>query len=849
MHKLLLSVLVSLMFAGNIFANDYSVYVDKKGVLRRSDNKEEVAYFGVNYTVPFAHAYRALGYLGIDRKEAIDRDVYHMARLGFNAFRIHLWDVELSDSEGNLQDNDHLDLLDYLIYKLEQRNISIVVTAQTNFGNGYPERNIPTGGYSYNFNKCEIHDNPDAIAIQQRYLKSLVAHKNPYTGKSYASDNAIIALEINNEPCHSGNADAARKYVDGMVKTLRKAGFAKPVLYNVSHNYHCTQGFFDSAINGTTYQWYPIGLVAGHERKGNFLPYVDNYKIPFASVRNFNKKAKFIYEFDPADNLYSYLYPAIARSFRTAGFQWATQFAYDPIDMAWANTEYQTHFLNLAYTPQKALSMKIAAEATRKIDRGADFGKYPNDTIFGDFRVSYNQNLSEYNSSDKFFYSNTTTTAPKSVDELKEIAGCGNSPIVAYNGSGAYFLDKLDDSTWRLEVMPDVVLVADPFEKPSLKKAVGSVFYNDRTIDLKFGKFKDGFFYKGINSGNSRSGQSHDGKFTVYPGVYLLSTSNSSFNGWNADSEYQTIKIGEYTAPAEKLQLAVAHTPQTTIEAGHDLEIKATVASSQPVDSVVIYPSDISFWSESNPLYRMDCSNGTDYSVKINIGDQGKKDFRYNIVVFSAGCATTYPQCENTTPLDWDYASRDYYTVRVIEPGSPIALLEAKEDYDKMDLMALPDGQLLKSHYNHNQPVATDSYDLSIKPSTDTAVIVLKKYIGDIISPIRNSISNKQLKLAISGASGIGKIEMGIIDTDGVAYSCSKTISEGDKSATALISEMKPMAAYQCPIPFPSFLTGKVSVESNGKPKTGNAEMLYIVLKDIPANKESGIRIHGAWLE
>ena len=104
---------------------------------------------------PFAHAYRALGYLGVDRKAAIDKDVYHLSRLGFNAYRIHLWDVELTDGEGNLSENDHLDLMDYLIAKLKERNIHIVITAQTNFGNGYPERNEPTSGFSYKLRQMQ----------------------------------------------------------------------------------------------------------------------------------------------------------------------------------------------------------------------------------------------------------------------------------------------------------------------------------------------------------------------------------------------------------------------------------------------------------------------------------------------------------------------------------------------------------------------------------------------------------------------------------------------------------------------------------------------------------------------
>ena len=100
-----------------------TIYVDAGGVMRWSDTKKEASFFGVNYTLPFAHAYRAMGYLGVDRKTAIDRDVYHMARLGLNAYRIHIWDVEISDAEGNLLENEHLELLDYLIHKLPRHRL------------------------------------------------------------------------------------------------------------------------------------------------------------------------------------------------------------------------------------------------------------------------------------------------------------------------------------------------------------------------------------------------------------------------------------------------------------------------------------------------------------------------------------------------------------------------------------------------------------------------------------------------------------------------------------------------------------------------------------------------------
>lgn len=448
------------------------IYIDGNGVMRWSDTHEEASFFGVNYTLPFAHAYRALGYLGVDRKAAIDKDVYHLSRLGLNAYRIHLWDVELTDGQGNLLENEHIDLMDYLIAKLKERNIHIVITAQTNFGNGYPERNIQTGGFSYKYDKCDMHSNPEAIAAQETYLRDLVKHTNPYTGLAYKDDPSIVGFEINNEPCHSGTKEEVKAYINRMLKSMSKAGNRKPVFYNVSHNGYVAEAYYETTVQGTTYQWYPIGLVSGQTQQGNFLPYVDRYDIPFAGkVKEFNKKARMIYEFDPADIMYSYMYPAMVRTFRTAGFQWITQFAYDPIDLAFANTEYQTHFLNLAYTPNKAISMKIAAEAARSLKRGESYGSYPQDTIFGNgFRVSYAEDLSELNNGEKFYYSNQTNTPPKDASKLVSIAGCGSSPIVDYEGTGAYFIDCLESGVWRLEVMPDAVVVNDPFAKPSLKK-------------------------------------------------------------------------------------------------------------------------------------------------------------------------------------------------------------------------------------------------------------------------------------------------------------------------------------------------------------------------------------------
>lgn len=555
MKKILLiglgAVLLSSAYADSS-REDYKIYVDDQGVMRRSDTREEVSYYGTNYTAPFAYSYRALGYLGKDRKQAIDRDVYHIARMGMNAFRLHLWDAELADSLGNLLANDHLDLLDYMIAQLENRGIDIILTAQTNFGNGYPERNIDTGAFTYDFDKCQIHDDPAAQAIQERYLDQLARHVNPYTGHSYASDNAIIAMEINNEPCHSGTKAEVTAYINRMAKALRDAGFDKPILYNVTHNPQVTSAYYDADIDGTTYQWYPTSLVSGHERKGNLLPAFDEYTIPWRdTMPNYDRLARVVYEFDPADVLYSHLYPAVARAFRQEGFQWITQFAYDPLSLAPYNTEYPTHYLNLVYTPAKAISMKIAKEVATEVPRGAYYGSYPENSLFGHTRISFEEDLSEFNSLEKFIYSNNTSTWPVAPEQLMEVAGHGSSPVVQYSGSGAYFLDKVGDTgAWRLEVLPDIAQVDDPFGNTDLKdaKIVAVSRENEMWIDLP--GLGSSFLVRGINEGNSLEAKAVDGVVRVCPGVYLLAKNESELaEAQKVKTVAGNIGLAEYVAP------------------------------------------------------------------------------------------------------------------------------------------------------------------------------------------------------------------------------------------------------------------------------------------------------------
>ena len=546
------------------------VYVDEQGVMRWQKDNKAAYFFGVNYTTPFAYGYRSVLRSGITIEKAIDDDVYHFARMGLNAFRVHVWDTEISDAKGNLLNNEHLRLFDYLLSALEKRGIRIMLTPLAFWGNGYPEKDSMTRSFSSLYNKQIVLVEEPAIKAQENYLKQLLAHINPYTKKRYKDDRYIIGLEINNEPHHSGTLKMASDYISRMVMAIKDAGWMKPVFYNISESPSYAKAVAESPIDGVSFQWYPTGLVANHALQGNFLPNVDEYTIPFDTIAAFKNKARIVYEFDAADILSPVMYPAMARSFRKAGFQWATQFAYDPMANASGNTEYQTHYLNLAYTPQKAISMMIAARVFMEASGKADYGSYPADTIFGNAVVHPREKRSEWNDAESFYYTGSTATVPVNINALQHIAGTGNSAVVNYSGNGAYFLDKLSPGVWRLECMPDVLELADPFGRAIAGRIVRRVVWNEQMMSVDLPDFGNEFLVNAVNKGNTSVIKANGGSFIVKPGAYIIRSKGKAMP--TNDTFRNGIRLDEFVAPIpaarETGDSPVTKKPDTARQAG-----------------------------------------------------------------------------------------------------------------------------------------------------------------------------------------------------------------------------------------------------------------------------------------
>lgn len=441
--------------------------VDANGVLRWTDDNREVALLGVNYYPPFTVDYDALLKRRIGISKTMREDVAHFRRLGLTCVRIHCFDRQFSTPEGDFIDNDHVQYLDELIDLCAQNGIYMVLTPIAWWGGTYASG---PQGFSARFPMPEMTSNHAAWAIQAKFLKAFGEHVNHVTGRRYADEPSILAFECINEPLYPKNHPDSEvtAYIDALVDGLRASGTKKPIFYNSWQRRNAAAGA--SKADGITGSYYPTGLVAGHALHGPQLSRVVASSLhPDAAVA---KKAKMIYEFDAADTPGSYMYPTMGRLFRHEGVQVAAMFQYDPMPLAPYNRGWQTHFLNLVYAPRKALSIAIMAEVFRQVPRGVDYTPECQEQVFPPFRADAARDLSEYVGPDAYIYTNDPITPPRDVAALRHIGGCGKSAVAASSGSGAYFLDRVADGVWRLQVYPSTFQIADPYSGGARQKVV-----------------------------------------------------------------------------------------------------------------------------------------------------------------------------------------------------------------------------------------------------------------------------------------------------------------------------------------------------------------------------------------
>jgi hypothetical protein len=794
-----------------------AVYLDKSGVVRWRDSHAEVALYGANYCVMSGSDYRMAGLVSSDRKAMIDEDMAQFARMGWTAVRLCSWgDWENSDKAGNLIVNEHVDLLDYVIAKARERGMYLLLTPIHTYNPAFADQmDQPTQntGFSRYFERPEMGTNPASIAAQANYIGQLLNHVNRYTGVALKDEPAILFIEMINEPVHHpedlrGSID----YINVLTNAVRDTGCKKITFFNVSQDFAIAPAIRQSKVDGVTFGWYPTSLGAGRTLKGNFLRAVDAY--PDMLRPDLDGKPRIVYEFDQADLLSGYLYPAMARTFRSVGAQFATMFAYDMLRTAPFNLGWQTHFLNLVHTPKKAVSAVIAAEAMRRLPRMRAYGDYPDNLTFGDFRVSYQEDLSELNADDAFMNAGTTKTPPRNPKALERIVGFGSSPLVDYEGTGAYFLDKVRTGVWRLEVYPDEILVKDPFEQPQPDKVVSRLLYRSWPMGLHLPDLGNEFFVTPVNVPADKSAaapaavhRAANAQFSVEPGVWLL-TINERIDHSTLPSHLARVGFAEYHVndPVAYPDLIQSLTPKEYTDGG-PIEIRVRVADNVLPDAVNLWirAAGTRSFGKAIPMNR---SRGNDYVTVLAPNQLAPGLYEYAVSGKTGERVVTFPGAARLQPGDWPFHTDSLWSFRVTPAGRPMRILDPKRDYANLSFVR-PGEQYRAAFFQIVPGENADESALSLglpdlgKDTPERYAAAL--YIGDMVAARTADASRATaLDIKLAAVGGARKtLQVTLIETDGSAWSAPVVAGSAWSTVTVPFADLHRSHSIHIPTPYP----------------------------------------------
>jgi hypothetical protein len=780
------------------------VTLDAEGIVRWRSDGREVALYGANYCLPSASDYRAAGYVGANRKRLIEQDMAHFARMGWDALRLSFWgDWENCDRQGNLIANDHLDLLDYLVAQAAARGIYMLLSPIVTYSSLWPDLQDDPAvvGFSRYYDRSKLGTDPDAIAAQVNYLQQLLRHVNPYTGRALKAEPNILFIEMINEPWHhSSDFDGSVRYIDALTDAVRSTGCNKLTLHNISQDFGMARAIQASKAQGASFGWYPSGLDMRGALRGNWLRALDEY--PHPPLPELDHKAKAVYEFDLPDVMSGYHYPAMARAFRGLGAQFAAMFSYDMLTTAPYNLGWQVHCLNMVYTPQKAVSAIIAGEAMRTLPRLGAYGPYPQNARFGDFRVSYEANLSELNAPDRFMYSNDTATRPIAPASLRRIVGYGSSPVVQYEGKGLYFLDKIADGVWRLEVYPDAIQVADPFAAPRLGHTAFRLVARRWPMRIRLPDLGPAFRLTPLNTGNTYAATAQNGHLLVAPGVFLLMASHASSLPASLPERVGRIGLREWvcpSAPAGSPDLLA--TAREEYLADRPLNFEIAVVGEEAPHAVFLHLRPAGHLETR--VFAMRPAGGYTYRASLPSHTLPLGTLEYWFRIETGTGALRYPPAPASSA---DPSHPSALLAALVAPDAPLTLFLPERDAHRLDLSRAIAGPPALERSANGSADGASAYRLrwpargAGRPGDVTASL----YIGDRIEARGDTLRHGQALAVIAWAGTAETIlHVTLVEKDGTAWSSPLKITTERNTYRLPFTDLKPARWALVPQGFP----------------------------------------------
>jgi len=191
-----------------------------------------------------------------------------------------------------------------------------------------------------------------------------------------------------------------------------------------------------------------------------------------------------------------------------------------------------------------------------------------------------------------------------------------------------------------------------------------------------------------VTAGNPQTARAAAGRFTVTPGVYVLSA--GAVDAASLPATIGHIGFREYHAPpADTAPLSVVASAVPQYLAGRDAEVRARVVDQDPPDSVKLFVR-----ASPGGFYRafpMRSAGGYDYTTSIPAAALHNGPYQYVITTFRAGSAVTFPASTPAKPTDWNYDAEAAWTFDVVDARTPLRLFDPGSDAARLTFTRIGD--------------------------------------------------------------------------------------------------------------------------------------------------------------
>ena len=417
---------------------------------------------------------------------------------------------------------------------------------------------------------------------------------------------------------------------------------------------------------------------------------------------------------------------------------------------------------------------------------------------------------------------------------------------MTYEGEGIYFLDKVRPGLWRLEVYPDAVPVRDPFEPPSPDKIVTRAISRAWPMTVALPDLGGSFTVQPITAGNPRNERATAGRFTVTPGVYVLSAAGP-VDVATLPAHLGALGFAEYHAPPlDSVPPSVQSLAAPEYLAGQGAELRARVVEPTPPDSATLFirPTAGGFYRG----FAMRSAGGYEYAAVVPAAALQEGPNEFVITLFRGDSATTFPGGLHRKPWDWDYYGRASWALNVVGLQTPLRLFTPGADAARLAFTRIGDAGrrgLFRVAFSGvtGQPVF--HFELPVNPSgTGPADYTASLVIKDRIRARQETIGGADaLHLRLRGLGPRQILHVTLMEDDGTSWSAAVPVDSTWSEPSLPLSAFTSARGVLLPEGFPgewNYWVGPAAGRggSADRPRLDRLERLQLSLR-----REEGVTV------